>query len=99
MGDYSAEKWHPFSTNSPKVAKVGPEGAQGLPKDTKMEPEGPKMEPRGLPNRGLGPQNCGEKGARVSSFQFVISHAGITSGAHATTSKRIIANQNRTEHS
>ena len=45
-----AAEWHPFSTNSPKVAKVGPEGAQGLPKDTKMEPKGTKMEPQGLPN-------------------------------------------------
>ena len=49
--DYTfAAEWHPFSTNSPKVARVGPEGAQGLPKDTKMEPKGPNMEPQGLPN-------------------------------------------------
>ena len=53
------------------MATVGPEGAQGLQKDTKMEPKGTKMEPQGLPNRGFGPQNCGEKGARVSSFQMV----------------------------
>jgi hypothetical protein len=39
-----------FLIDSHKVAKVSPEGGQGLQKDTKMEPEGTKMEPQGLPN-------------------------------------------------
>ena len=48
--DYTlAAEWLHFLIDSHKVAKVGPEGAQGLPKDTKMEPEGSKMEPEMKP--------------------------------------------------
>ena len=50
MDDSSAGKLLNFLIDSHKVAKVGPEGGQGLQKDPKMEAKGTKMEPQGLPN-------------------------------------------------
>ena len=61
MESTSAAECYPFLTNFPKVAKVGPEGGQGLPKGTTMEPKGTKMEPQGLPISGFGLENYGEK--------------------------------------
>ena len=62
MDKDAAGKCFPFLLIFPKVAKVGPEGGQGLQKDTKMEPRGTKMESQGLPKSGFGLKNVVKKG-------------------------------------
>ena len=49
-GRYTNALFRPIFGKFPQSGQSGPQGGQGLQKDTKMEPEGTKMEPQGLPN-------------------------------------------------